>query len=81
MLERQGHTEAAVELSRLCGLTPAGVIVEVIKADGEMARRPDLEIMAREHGIEYITIADLMDYVRWQQGRAAAVEQRAASLV
>ena len=70
ILERQGHTEAAVELSRLAGLAPAGVIVEVIKADGEMARRPDLEIMAAQHGIEYITILDLMEYVRWRNAGA-----------
>jgi 3,4-dihydroxy-2-butanone 4-phosphate synthase len=70
ILERQGHTEAAVELSRLTGLIPAGVIVEVIKADGEMARRPDLEKMALEHGIEYITILDLMEYVRWRDQKA-----------
>jgi 3,4-dihydroxy-2-butanone 4-phosphate synthase len=71
VLERQGHTEAAVELSKLVGLTPAGVIVEVIKADGEMARRPDLEVMAKQHGIHYITIMDLMEYVRWRNGTPA----------
>ncbi len=68
VLERQGHTEAAVEMSRLAGLLPAGVIVEVIKADGEMARRPDLERMAREHKLHYITIEDLVHYVRWKNG-------------
>lgn len=72
ILERQGHTEAAVELSRLTGLIPAGVIVEVIKADGEMARRPDLELMAQEHGIQYITIKDLIEYVELRNQRAAA---------
>jgi 3,4-dihydroxy 2-butanone 4-phosphate synthase/GTP cyclohydrolase II len=69
VLERPGHTEAAVELSRLAGLLPAGVIVEVIKADGEMARRPELEAMARETGIEYLTILDLIAYVRWRRAR------------
>lgn len=70
--ERPGHTEAAVELSRLAGLVPAGVIVEVIKADGEMARRPDLELMAQKHGIQYITIKDLIDYVEWRSEAGAA---------
>lgn len=74
ILERQGHTEAAVELSRLVGLTPAGVIVEVIKANGEMARRPDLEIMANEHSIRYITIKDLIEYVQWCNSKARVVE-------
>jgi 3,4-dihydroxy 2-butanone 4-phosphate synthase/GTP cyclohydrolase II len=63
VIERQGHTEAAVELSRLVGLKEAGVIVEVIKEDGSMARRPDLEIMAEEEQIHYITIKDLREYV------------------
>lgn len=67
VLERQGHTEAAVELSRLAGLTPAGVIVEVIKENGEMARRPDLEVMAERFDIQYITIRDLCDYVLWRK--------------
>ena len=82
VLERPGHTEAAVELSRLAGLVPAGVIVEVIKADGEMARRPDLEVMARELNIEYLTILDLITYVRWRQACTAGVatERHAAAL-
>lgn len=65
IIERQGHTEAAVELSRLAGLIPAGVIVEVINDDGSMARRPDLEKMAEQENIHYITIKDLCDYVAW----------------
>jgi len=84
ILERAGHTEAAVELSKLTGLSPAGVIVEVIKEDGEMARRPDLEVMAARFGIQYITIADLIEYVRWNNARTDRSEQpatRAPSLV
>src|SRR6185369_1131075 len=74
VLERQGHTEAAIELSRLAGLAHAGVIVEVIKGDGEMARRPDLEVMAREFAIPYITIEDLIAYVRWVAARSGHVD-------
>jgi 3,4-dihydroxy 2-butanone 4-phosphate synthase/GTP cyclohydrolase II len=79
ILERQGHTEAAVELSLLAGLKPAGVIVEVIKADGEMARRPDLEVMAKEHSIQYITIKDLCNYVSWRK-QGATVNESALEL-
>lgn len=61
---RQGHTEAGVELCRLSGLKKdAAVIVEVIKADGDMARRPDLLEMAKKFGITYVTIEDLRKYV------------------
>jgi 3,4-dihydroxy 2-butanone 4-phosphate synthase/GTP cyclohydrolase II len=73
ILERQGHTEAAVELSRLASLTPAGVMVEVAKKNGEMARRPDLEIMARQECIHYITIKDLLEYVQWRNAQFRAV--------
>jgi 3,4-dihydroxy 2-butanone 4-phosphate synthase/GTP cyclohydrolase II len=62
VLERAGHTEAAVDLARLAGLTPAGVICEVLNADGTMARLPDLKTFAREHGIKIITIAQLIAY-------------------
>ena len=61
--ERRGHTEAAVELARLCGLKPAAVIVEIINPDGTMARRPDLLHFAARHGLHYITIADLCLYL------------------
>lgn len=61
---RRGHTEAGVELCRLAGLKRhAAVIVEVIKEDGEMARRPDLLDMAEKFGITYVTIDDLCKYV------------------
>ncbi|RED93031.1 3,4-dihydroxy-2-butanone-4-phosphate synthase [Marinoscillum furvescens] len=62
VLERNGHTEAAVTLSKLAGHKPAGVIVEVIKEDGEMARRDDLLEMAQEWGVKYITIENLIRY-------------------
>ena len=62
VLARRGHTEAAVDLARLAGLKPAGVICEVMKEDGTMARMPDLERFARAHGIKILPIADLIAY-------------------
>lgn len=62
MLHRAGHTEAGCDLARLAGLEPASVIVEIIKPDGEMARRDDLEVFAKEHGLKIGTIADLIQY-------------------
>ena len=64
MLERAGHTEAAVDLARLAGLIPAGVICEISKADGTMARVPDLVPYAAEHGLKLITIAQLIEHRR-----------------
>jgi len=64
VLERAGHTEAAVDLARLAGLAPAGVIFEIMNADGTMARRPELERFAAEHGLMMITVADLIRYRR-----------------
>jgi len=62
VLVRTGQTEGSVDLARLAGLTPAGVICEIMKDDGTMARRPDLEIFAEQHGIKIVTIADLIDF-------------------
>jgi 3,4-dihydroxy 2-butanone 4-phosphate synthase / GTP cyclohydrolase II len=62
VLVRVGHTEASVDLARLAGLKPAGVICEVMKEDGTMARLPDLEIFAEKHGLKIGTIADLIKY-------------------
>lgn len=62
VLSRAGHTEAGCDLTRLAGLEPAAVIVEILNEDGTMARRPDLEIFAREHGLKIGTIADLIHY-------------------
>ncbi len=64
VLERAGHTEAAVDLARLAGLTPAGVICEIINTDGTMARRPELEAFSARHGLKMITVADLIRYRR-----------------
>jgi 3,4-dihydroxy 2-butanone 4-phosphate synthase / GTP cyclohydrolase II len=62
VLARAGQTEAAVDLARLAGLVPAGVICEIMNEDGTMARMPQLEIFSREHGIPILTIADLIKY-------------------
>ena len=75
VLRRAGQTEAAVDLARMAGLYPAGVICEVMKDDGTMARVPDLEPFCEEHGIKMITIADLIRY-RMENERLI---QRAAS--
>ncbi len=64
VLERRGHTEAAVDLARLAGLAPAGVICEVMNADGTMARLPDLLRMAEDRGLHLITIEDLVAHRR-----------------
>ncbi|HWJ24857.1 MAG TPA: bifunctional 3,4-dihydroxy-2-butanone-4-phosphate synthase/GTP cyclohydrolase II [Gemmatimonadaceae bacterium] len=62
VLQRVGHTEAAVDLARLAGLYPAGVICEILKEDGSTARRPDLERFAAENGLSFITVAQLVAY-------------------
>jgi 3,4-dihydroxy 2-butanone 4-phosphate synthase/GTP cyclohydrolase II len=62
VLVRAGHTEAAVDLARLAGLYPAGVICEIMNDDGTMARMPDLMAFAQRHGIKIATIADLIAY-------------------
>jgi 3,4-dihydroxy 2-butanone 4-phosphate synthase / GTP cyclohydrolase II len=62
VLQRVGQTEASVDLARLAGLVPAGVICEILNPDGSMARRPELEVVAREHGLTFITVAQLVAY-------------------
>ncbi len=62
VLTRTGHTEASVDLARLAGLKPAGVICEIMNDDGSMARQPDLEAFAARHGLKMGTIADLVQY-------------------
>src|SRR5207244_6037741 len=64
VLERAGQTEAAVDLARLAGLNPAGVVCEVMKDDGTMARVPDLIEYCERHGLKMITVADLIEYRR-----------------
>jgi 3,4-dihydroxy 2-butanone 4-phosphate synthase/GTP cyclohydrolase II len=60
VLQRVGQTEASVDLARLAGLYPAGVICEILNADGSMARRPDLERFAGQHDITFVTVAQLV---------------------
>jgi 3,4-dihydroxy 2-butanone 4-phosphate synthase / GTP cyclohydrolase II len=62
VLNRAGHTEAASDLALLAGFEPAGVLVEILNADGSMARRPQLETFAREHGLKIGSIEDLIRY-------------------
>ncbi len=62
VLVRSGHTEGAVDLARLAGLSPSGVICEIMRDDGEMARMADLTELAREHHLPVLTIADLIEY-------------------
>jgi 3,4-dihydroxy 2-butanone 4-phosphate synthase/GTP cyclohydrolase II len=62
VLVRTGQTEGSVDLSRLAGLDPSGVICEIMRDDGQMARMPDLELFAEKHGLMILTIADLIDY-------------------
>ena len=68
VLRRAGHTEASVDLARLAGLAPAGVLCEIVNEDGSMARLPDLERFAEEHDLLLISIADLIAYRRrWEK--------------
>jgi 3,4-dihydroxy 2-butanone 4-phosphate synthase / GTP cyclohydrolase II len=64
VLERTGQTEAAVDLARLAGLNPSGVICEVMNDDGTMARVPDLELYCQKHALKMVTVADLIAYRR-----------------
>lgn len=73
VLVRPGHTEAALDLARLAGLKPAGVICEILTEDGAMARRPQLEALAAEHGIPLVTIAELVAYRRQHDPAVANV--------
>jgi 3,4-dihydroxy 2-butanone 4-phosphate synthase / GTP cyclohydrolase II len=67
VLKRAGHTEAAVDLARLAGMRPAGVLAEVVNDDGTMARMPRLEAFAEEHGLQLISIADLIRHRRHRE--------------
>jgi len=64
VLVRAGHTEAVVDLARMAGLYPSGVICEILNEDGSMARLPQLEVMAQKYGIKIVSIADLITYRR-----------------
>jgi 3,4-dihydroxy 2-butanone 4-phosphate synthase/GTP cyclohydrolase II len=73
VLRRAGHTEAAVDLARLAGMYPAGVVCEIMRDDGHMARLPDLQAFADRHGLKMATIADLIRYRRRNERLARRV--------
>jgi 3,4-dihydroxy 2-butanone 4-phosphate synthase/GTP cyclohydrolase II len=75
VLVRAGHTEAAVDIARLAGLIPAGVICEIMNDDGTMARMPDLVAFAKQHGLKLGTIADLIAYRRRTEKLVRRVEE------
>jgi len=82
VLARPGQTEAAVDLARLAGLTPAGVICEIMNDDGTMARVPDLAEFCMRHSLKMITVADLIEYRLTQErsiDRAAQMESMIAA--
>lgn len=75
VLRRAGHTEAAVDLARLAGTEPAGVICEIINEDGQMARVPDLALFAKQHDLKMITIKDLIEYRLKKERFISKIEQ------
>jgi len=76
VLVRAGHTEAAVDLARLAGLLPAGVICEIMNDDGTMARMPDLLAFAQRHGLKIATISDLIAYRRRKESYVRAIHEQ-----
>ena len=72
VVERQGHTEVAVDLAKLAGLSPSGVICEIMKNDGTMARVPDLMAFAEKHGLKLVTIEALKAYIEVQHAQGTA---------
>lgn len=76
VLVRAGHTEAAVDFARLSGLTPAGVICEIMNDDGTMARLPDLKKFAQQHGLKIGTIQDLISYRRRTEKMITCVQEQ-----
>lgn len=76
VLVRAGHTEAAVDIARLAGLNPSGVICEIMKDNGEMARLPDLIKFAKQHKIKIATIADLIEYRRKHEKLVSATNHK-----
>lgn len=76
VLNRAGHTEAASDLALLAGLEPAGVLVEILNADGTMARRPQLEAFAREHGLKMGSIEELIRYRLHHEHTVERIDER-----
>ena len=75
VLKRAGHTEASVDLARLAGLEPAGVLCEIVNEDGTMARLPELRAFADRHGMKLVSIADLIEYRRMREKLVRKVAQ------
>ena len=76
VLQRAGHTEAAIDLCRLAGLTPAAALIEIMNEDGTMARLPQLEQVAKEYGLKLISIKDLIAYRLASESDSEAVQQQ-----
>lgn len=81
VLMRAGHTEAGCDLAGMAGLTPAAVICEIMKDDGTMARLPDLQLFAAEHGLKIGTIADLIEYRSQSESLVEKIGQRPLATV
>lgn len=81
VLQRAGHTEAGVDLARLAGLQPAAALIEIMNADGTMARMPQLQEVAREFGLKIITIKDLIAYRLEHESNSEAVQQQSGLIV
>ncbi len=75
VLRRAGHTEAAVDLARMAGLRPVGAVCEIVNEDGTMARLPQLEVFAKEHGLTLVTIADLIAHRRRTEKQVSRVAE------
>ena len=76
VMSRAGHTEAGCDLARMAGFEPASVIVEIMNPNGDMARRPDLEVFAEQHGLKIGTIADLIHYRSTKEKTVACINTR-----
>ena len=76
VLSRAGHTEAGCDLARLAGYQPAAAIVEIMSEDGSMARRPELEIFAKKHGLKIGSIADLIEYRAMNERTVECINER-----
>ncbi|WP_045857067.1 bifunctional 3,4-dihydroxy-2-butanone-4-phosphate synthase/GTP cyclohydrolase II [Teredinibacter purpureus] len=76
VLSRAGHTEAGCDLARMAGFDPSAVIVEIMNEDGTMARRPNLEVFAEQHGLKIGTIADLIQYRAVHEKTVACINER-----
>lgn len=75
VLKRAGHTEAAVDLSRMAGMYPAGILCELVNDDGTMMRIPQLKLFAKEHNLPFITVADIIKYRRRMEKLVVCVSQ------